>query len=174
MLGQLICVDRRYQRMNCFNIREAQSLLRKRFFIDLINTHEQKLFLNKTMLGLKFKLNGEIAASPHMHNFFKYGTLNNATSPHKEYINVLNSFETIKSQHARQFPVANEILNFTQNFFATIYIFILTRANQYFFLIPYRKIEIFFAKSSATGEDITANSKSLQISNYDTDVNHDL
>jgi hypothetical protein len=30
-LCQLVCIDRRYQRMNCFNIKEVQSLLRNRF-----------------------------------------------------------------------------------------------------------------------------------------------
>ena len=34
-LCQLVCVDRRYQRMNCFNIRELQSILRNRFFEEL-------------------------------------------------------------------------------------------------------------------------------------------
>ena len=28
MLGQLVCLDRRFQRMNCFNIREVESLLK--------------------------------------------------------------------------------------------------------------------------------------------------
>ena len=31
MLCQLVCVDRRYQRMNCFNIREVESLLKRKF-----------------------------------------------------------------------------------------------------------------------------------------------
>jgi len=55
MLGQLICLDRRYQRMNCFNIREAQSLLKKRFFVDLITSNDHHTLLDKTMLGLRFK-----------------------------------------------------------------------------------------------------------------------
>jgi len=32
MLCQLVCVDRRYQRMNCFNIRELQGNLKRKFF----------------------------------------------------------------------------------------------------------------------------------------------
>lgn len=35
MLAQMICVDRRYQRMNCFNVREIQALLKQRFFTNL-------------------------------------------------------------------------------------------------------------------------------------------
>ncbi len=59
MLCQLVCVDRRYQRMNCFNIREAESLLKRRFFTDLINSKDQHILLNKTAIGLRFKLNGD-------------------------------------------------------------------------------------------------------------------
>jgi hypothetical protein len=32
MLCQLVCVDRKYQRMNCFNIRELQGILKRKFF----------------------------------------------------------------------------------------------------------------------------------------------
>lgn len=35
MLAQLVCVDRRYQRMNSFNARELQALLKQRFFTDI-------------------------------------------------------------------------------------------------------------------------------------------
>jgi heme/copper-type cytochrome/quinol oxidase subunit 1 len=34
MLAQMVCIDRRYQRMNCFNIREIQTLLRSRYHPD--------------------------------------------------------------------------------------------------------------------------------------------
>jgi hypothetical protein len=57
MLCQLVCVDRRYQRMNCFNIRELQGILKRKFFNDLINTSDHRLFLDKTALGLRFKSN---------------------------------------------------------------------------------------------------------------------
>jgi len=57
MLGQLICLDRRYQRMNCFNIREVQSLLKRRFFTDLINSNDHHDLLDQTMLGIRFKTN---------------------------------------------------------------------------------------------------------------------
>lgn len=64
MLCQLVCVDRRYQRMNCFNIREMQSLLKRKFFTDLINTKDHRLLLDKTSLGLRFHLSsGEIYRS---------------------------------------------------------------------------------------------------------------
>jgi len=43
--------------MNCFNIREVESLLKSRFFPDLINSHDYRVLINNTTLGLRFKLN---------------------------------------------------------------------------------------------------------------------
>lgn len=39
ILCQLVCVDRRYQRMNCFNIKEAQTLLKQKFLFDTSSTN---------------------------------------------------------------------------------------------------------------------------------------
>jgi hypothetical protein len=74
MLAQLVCVDRRYQRMNCFNIREIQSILKKRFFVDLMNEHNHRKSLHKTMVGVKFKINTEAATSANLNAFYNYGT----------------------------------------------------------------------------------------------------
>ena len=61
MLCQLVCLDRRYQRMNCLNIREVEALLKGRFFPDLVNTKDNRDLLNSTVVGLRFKLNtGEL------------------------------------------------------------------------------------------------------------------
>lgn len=57
MLCQLLCLDRRYQRMNCFNVREVESLLKGRFFPDLINSHDYRHLLHNTILKLRFKTN---------------------------------------------------------------------------------------------------------------------
>ena len=57
MLCQLVCVDRRYQRMNCFNIRELQGILKRRFFNDLVNSNDHHTLLNDSMIGIRFKLN---------------------------------------------------------------------------------------------------------------------
>jgi hypothetical protein len=59
MLCQLVCVDRRYQRMNCFNIRELQGNLKRRFFADLVNISDHRDFLDSTMIGLRFRTNNE-------------------------------------------------------------------------------------------------------------------
>ena len=55
MLCQLVCVDRRYQRMNCFNIREIQSLLKKKFFTDLIHMNDYHDLFDQTIVGLRYK-----------------------------------------------------------------------------------------------------------------------
>lgn len=59
MLAQLVCVDRRFQRMNCFNIREVQALLKQRFFADLMDEGDRHSFLDRTMIGAKFRFWGQ-------------------------------------------------------------------------------------------------------------------
>jgi hypothetical protein len=57
MLCQLVCVDRRYQRMNCFNIREIQGILKRKFFTDLVNTSDNHTAMDSTMIGMRHKSN---------------------------------------------------------------------------------------------------------------------
>jgi len=73
MLCQLVCTDRRYQRMNCFSIREIQSILKRKFFTDLINTHDHKTLLDKTAMGLRFKTNNINSINSNIFNFYNYG-----------------------------------------------------------------------------------------------------
>lgn len=74
MLCQLVCVDRRYQRMNCFNIRELQGILKRRFFNDLVNSNEHHELLNSSMIGLRFKLNNAQSIEPDVFSFYNIGT----------------------------------------------------------------------------------------------------
>jgi hypothetical protein len=60
--------------MNCFNIREIQSLLKRKFFTDLINSHDHHSFLDQTSIGLRFKTNSIGSINSNMLNFFLYGT----------------------------------------------------------------------------------------------------
>jgi hypothetical protein len=76
MLMQLVCVDRRYQRMNCFNIRELQGTLKRKFFTDLVNSNDHREFLNQSMVGLRFKSNNNLATTPDMITFYNFGTTN--------------------------------------------------------------------------------------------------
>jgi hypothetical protein len=72
MLCQLVCIDRRYQRMNCFNIRELQGILKRRFFTDLINTHEHHNVLNKSLINLRYKLNNSVNVNPDIFTYYNY------------------------------------------------------------------------------------------------------
>lgn len=65
MLAQLVCVDRRFQRMNCFNMREIQAILKQRFFAGLQEERSHHQLLDKTLIRLKLKLNGDMAHLPH-------------------------------------------------------------------------------------------------------------
>jgi len=73
MLAQLVCLDRRYQRMNCFNIREVQSLLKNRFFIDLVNESAHHNFLERTIIGLRFKTNDVNLIKPNTLLLHRFG-----------------------------------------------------------------------------------------------------
>jgi hypothetical protein len=57
MLCQLVCVDRKYQRMNCFNIREIQGILKRKFFTDLVNTSDSRLAMDSTLIGIRHRNN---------------------------------------------------------------------------------------------------------------------
>jgi hypothetical protein len=89
MLMQLVCVDRRYQRMNCFNIRELQGVLKRKFFTDLVNTNDHRDFLNQSMIGLRFKTNNQLSITPDIESFFNLGTTNNTKS---KTLNFNNSY----------------------------------------------------------------------------------
>jgi hypothetical protein len=73
MLCQLVCTDRRYARMNCFNIRELQGILKRKFFTDLVNNHEHRTLMDKTMIGLRYKSNNNINLDNDMLSFYNFG-----------------------------------------------------------------------------------------------------
>jgi hypothetical protein len=73
MLCQLICTDRRYQRMNCFNIRELQSILKRKFFTDLFNSHDHRELLGKSMIGLRYTLNNALNLNHDTLSFYQFG-----------------------------------------------------------------------------------------------------
>lgn len=87
MLAQLVCVDRRFQRMNCFNIRELQSMLKRRFFTDLVSSNDHRELLNNSMIGLRFKTNSNNTLDTDMLNFYNLGTTVDTKIKSTEYIN---------------------------------------------------------------------------------------
>jgi hypothetical protein len=74
MLCQLVCTDRRYARMNCFNIRELQGILKRRFFTDLVNSHDHRSLLSTTMIGAKFKMSLNDNINQDITIFYNWGT----------------------------------------------------------------------------------------------------
>lgn len=88
MLCQLVCVDRRYQRMNCFNIRELQGNLKRRFFADLVNINDHRDFLDSTMIGLRFRTNNEMNVYHDTLTFHNFGTTNEAKSRNSVFTNL--------------------------------------------------------------------------------------
>lgn len=147
MLAQLVCVDRRYQRMNCFNIREIESILKKRFFVDLINTHDHKKLLHKTIVDLKYRINDNFI-NPNLFTFYNYGLdftsknrsnfLSTIVENKESEINILKEnslfFKTLES-----FKHSFIYLSINQFFLNNIYFFINTTIIVTFF----KKINIF-------------------------------
>lgn len=74
MLCQLVCVDRRYQRMNAFNIRELQGILKRRFFNDLLNITDYREFMSHTLIGTRFKSNTNLSINPDASIVYNFGT----------------------------------------------------------------------------------------------------
>ena len=124
MLCQLVCLDRRYQRMNCFNIREVQSLLKGRFFNDLFNSHDHHEFLNSLTISLRFKTNNLNSIQPNYLLFYHYGLVTNPTTRSQSFFlnltNELNEYtfltpqtlfnDTLKLLEKHPFEILNCVL----------------------------------------------------------------
>lgn len=103
MLCQLVCVDRRYQRMNCFNIREIQGILKRKFFTDLVNTSDNRSAMDSTLVGMRHKNNMSNILLYDQSLFYNFDLTN--TSKYKNfstlstdvpytYSNVINTYLT--------------------------------------------------------------------------------
>ena len=76
MLCQLVCVDRRYARMNCFSIRELQAALKRQFFFDLVTQNEYHNLYNLSMVNLRYKSNNNFLIKPDQSLIHNYGLFN--------------------------------------------------------------------------------------------------
>jgi hypothetical protein len=74
--------------MNCFNIRELQGNLKRRFFADLVNVSDHREFLDSTMIGLRFKTNNDINIYHDTLSFHMLGTSNQDKSRNSSFINL--------------------------------------------------------------------------------------
>jgi len=113
MLMQLVCVDRRYQRMNCFNIRELQGILKRRFFADLVNSADHRDILSSSMIGLRFKNNNTLNLDQDTLSFFKLGTNNSNKLRTINYENSYLDFLSVNSylNGVKMLPVSLSSLN---------------------------------------------------------------
>jgi hypothetical protein len=115
MLGQMICIDRRYQRMNCFNVREYESLLKRKFFYDLLNSSDYRLLINKTSLNLRYKLNETNLNTHSSHLFGLFGLKKNFTLKQNFFVNLfLNNSNAINIKYNNLYVMDffNNIVNF--------------------------------------------------------------
>lgn len=132
MLCQLVCLDRRYQRMNCFNIRELQVLLRGRFFTDLVNDTAHHNFLDNTMIGLRFKTNDLNTINPNMLLAYQYGLTNNAfvnrqtfqSSTNQYNFMPINSYKHTLTTLLVQPNVSSNTESYSPNFISTLNAFV--------------------------------------------------
>lgn len=85
MLCQLLCLDRRYQRMNCFNVRELQALLKNRFFTELVSSKDHHEFLDQTAIGIRFKTNNLDTIHSNTLLNFRYGINSQSQSKSQNY-----------------------------------------------------------------------------------------
>jgi hypothetical protein len=76
MLVQLVCLDRRYQRMNCYNIREIQTILKSKYSPNSSENPSVQFNLNDTAVGLRFTL-GEVSfLDPAIFTYYRNAILN--------------------------------------------------------------------------------------------------
>ena len=112
MLCQLVCLDRRYQRMNCFNIREIQSILKGRHFSDNVSIYEFRDYIDNTIISLRFKTNDINSTKPKVLLFFENGIVNFKT--------INDEFYLPKSEN----KLFNYIFFKSNTFFKTLLVFI--------------------------------------------------
>ena len=84
MLVQLVCLDRRYQRMNCYNIREIQTLLKSQYAPNSNDAGNVHFLLNETVLGLRYKLMSLTSVDSSMLNYYR-NSLNASYQLHVEF-----------------------------------------------------------------------------------------
>lgn len=79
MLVQLVCLDRRYQRMNCYNIREIQTILKSKYSPNTSEGSDVRFGLSDTTLGLRFSIADLSFLDPAMFTYYKNALTENPT-----------------------------------------------------------------------------------------------
>lgn len=173
MLCQLVCIDRRYQRMNCFNIREIQSLLKRKFFTDLINTHDHHTLLDKTAMGLRFKTNNINSINSNIFVFYNYGIefapkirTSNYSFSNEINFNEINSFNHNSVFYTLiNFFLKSHIFSLFNNFYLSIFNNLLHLSScQYLFVNSINKFitsTLYFLESGLSSASLFYNFTSI-------------
>jgi hypothetical protein len=98
MLVQLVCLDRRYQRMNCYNIREIQTILKSKYSPATADSADVHFNLGDTAVGLRYQIGGIDFIDPAIFTFYKNSILNNTNyrSIHEFLHKPVVEFESVK------------------------------------------------------------------------------
>jgi hypothetical protein len=145
MLMQLVCVDRRYQNMNCFNIRELQGILKRKFFADLVNSADHREVLSSSMIGLRFKANNNFNLDHDVLSFFKLGTNNLNRSRSSEYS---SSYAHKLSFNGSTSAFANNYLPYSSGLFSATNTFLMS--TQLVILSPLVSLKTLFSNFNFT------------------------
>jgi hypothetical protein len=89
--------------MNCFNIRELQSILKRKFFTDLINTHDHRDLLEQSMIGLRYKTNNNFNLNPDVLSFYNFGLTTSNLNKTLMFTNVNASTTTLSLDNYNYF-----------------------------------------------------------------------
>jgi hypothetical protein len=76
--------------MNCFNIRELQGILKRKFFTDLINTSDFRGLTNQTLIGSRYKQHSSLSNMADMSILYNYGI---TTSSKSKFYNFRNIYD---------------------------------------------------------------------------------
>lgn len=76
MLVQLVCLDRRYQRMNCYNIREIQTILKSKYSPASADSSDVHFGLNDTAIGLRYQVSGLDFIDPSIFTYYRNSITN--------------------------------------------------------------------------------------------------
>lgn len=161
MLCQLVCVDRRYQRMNCFNIREVQSLLKRKFFTDLINSKDHHELLNSTAMSTRFKTNNINAINGNLLLSYTYGLditpkiKISSYVPNIEQTSLFSAFIKIYNGNDLFYLLVNKFLSFNFFFYFNsfwinfLYNNLFFSNYNYFFVNFYKNLSIIFVTTES-------------------------
>lgn len=119
MLCQLLCLDRRYQRMNCFNVRELQALLKNRFFTELVSSKDHHEFLDQTAIGIRFKTNNLDTIHSNTLLNFRYGINAQSQSKSQNYTTSVFEEANTGTLFFNQSSFLWKVLNETNSFFSS-------------------------------------------------------